>query len=96
MSNRVLFHLQRHSDHHANPSRRYQALRSFPDLPSLPSGYFGMFSVAYIPPLWRRVMDPRLLQAVGHDAARINFDPVQRQALIRRHQLHDPSVPISA
>lgn len=95
-SNWALFHLQRHADHHAHPLRRYQSLRHFDDLPRLPSGYFGMFSVAYIPPLWRRVMDPRLLQAVGHDAARINFDPVQRQALIRRHQLHDPSVPISA
>jgi alkane 1-monooxygenase len=95
-SNWALFHLQRHADHHAHPLRRYQSLRHFDKLPRLPSGYFGMFSVAYIPPLWRRVMDPRLLQAVGHDAERINFDPGQRQALIQRYQLHDPSAPLSA
>lgn len=95
-SNWALFHLQRHADHHAHPLRRYQSLRHFDKLPRLPSGYFGMFSVAYIPPLWRRVMDPRLLQAVGRDAARINFDPDQRQTLIRRYQLHDPSAALSA
>ena len=95
-SNWALFHLQRHSDHHTHPLRRYQSLRHFDNLPSLPNGYFGMFSIAYFPPLWRRVMDPRLLQTVGRDASRINFDPRQRQALISRHQLHDPDAAISA
>ena len=38
-SNLVSFHLQRHSDHHANSLRPYQALRDFADLPRLPSGY---------------------------------------------------------
>lgn len=28
-TNVLLYHLQRHSDHHANPTRRYQALRDF-------------------------------------------------------------------
>jgi alkane 1-monooxygenase len=88
-SNWALFHLQRHSDHHAHPLRRYQSLRHFDKLPRLPSGYFGMFTVAYIPPLWRRVMDERLLGVVGRDAARINLDPRQRAALIRRYQLQD-------
>ena len=95
-SNWALFHLQRHSDHHTYPLRRYQSLRHFDNLPRLPNGYFGMFSIAYFPPLWRRVMDPRLLQTVGRDASRINFDPRQRQALISRHQLHDPDAAISA
>ena len=95
-SNWALFHLQRHSDHHTYPLRRYQSLRHFDNLPRLPNGYFGMFSLAYFPPLWRRVMDPRLLQTVGRDASRINFDPRHRQALISRHQLHDPDAAISA
>ncbi len=38
-SNLVLYHLERHSDHHANPTRRYQSLRHFDDAPQLPSGY---------------------------------------------------------
>ncbi len=86
-SNWAVFHLQRHSDHHAHPLRRYQSLRHFENLPQLPSGYFGMFLVAYVPPLWRRVMDERLLAVVGRDAAHINIDPRQRQALVRRYGL---------
>jgi alkane 1-monooxygenase len=80
VTNLVLFHLQRHSDHHANPSRRYQSLRHFEDLPQLPSGYFGMFPLAYVPALWFRVMDPRLL-ALPHvrgDLDRVNVDPRRR------------------
>ena len=84
VSNLVLFHLQRHADHHAHPGRSYQSLRDFPDLPRLPSGYFGMFLIAYLPPLWFRVMDPRVVQAVSADAARINFAPGQRAVLSQR------------
>jgi alkane 1-monooxygenase len=86
VSNLVLFHLQRHSDHHANPSRRYQCLRDFPDLPKLPSGYFGMFPLAYVPPLWFKVMDPRLL-ALPHvrgDLSRVNIDPASRTRIEAR------------
>jgi alkane 1-monooxygenase len=86
-SNWALFHLQRHSDHHAHPLRRYQSLRNFANVPRLPSGYFGMFLVAYVPPLWRRVMDERLLAVVGRDARRINLEPSQRAALVRRYGL---------
>ena len=57
-SNVLLYHLQRHSDHHANPTRRYQALRHFKEAPQLPTGYAGMIVLAWFPPLWRRVMDP--------------------------------------
>jgi len=86
-SNLASFHLQRHSDHHAHPTRRYQALRHFENLPELPSGYFAMFLVAYCPPLWRRIMDPRLVRAVDGDAARINFDPARRARLVRKYGL---------
>ena len=88
-SNWAVFHLQRHSDHHAHPLRRYQSLRHFENLPQLPSGYFGMFLVAYVPPWWRRVMDERLLAVVGRDTAHINIDPRQRQRLVRRYGLVD-------
>ena len=60
-SNLVLFHLERHSDHHAHPLRRYQSLRHFENLPQLPNGYFGVYLLAYVPWLWFRVMDRRLL-----------------------------------
>lgn len=73
MSNLILFHLQRHSDHHAYPSRRYQTLRDYDDVPTMPSGYPLMFSAALIPPLWRRIMDHRVLEWAGGDPARINM-----------------------
>ena len=86
-SNWALFHLQRHSDHHTYPGRRYQSLRHFQDLPTLPNGYFGMFTLAYFPPLWFRVMDPLLLASVGRDLARINFQPGKREKLIEQYRL---------
>lgn len=72
VSNLLLYQLQRHSDHHAWPARRYQSLRHFDEAPQLPTGYFGMFLLALVPPLWRRVMDPRVLAHVDGDRGRIN------------------------
>jgi alkane 1-monooxygenase len=60
LTNLFLFQLQRHSDHHARPARRYQVLRHFDDSPQLPFGYSTMILLALVPPLWRRVMDPRV------------------------------------
>lgn len=68
-TNLLLFHLQRHSDHHANPTRRYQALRHFDEAPQMPSGYAAMITVAYLPPLWRRLMDHRVIAHYGGDAS---------------------------
>ena len=72
VSNLLLFHLQRHSDHHANPMRPYQALRNFEELPRLPSGYPGSFTLAAFPPLWFKVMNPKLLKWTDGDMTRIN------------------------
>jgi alkane 1-monooxygenase len=60
LTNRFLFNLQRHSDHHYKPDRRYQILRHFDASPQLPTGYAGMILLAAIPPLWRTVMDHRV------------------------------------
>ncbi len=73
VSNVFLYHLQRHSDHHAHPTRRYQALRSFDKAPNLPSGYATMILVALVPPLWRRVMDHRVAAHYGGDLSRANL-----------------------
>ncbi|NVK32280.1 MAG: fatty acid desaturase, partial [Gammaproteobacteria bacterium] len=59
-TNLLLFHLQRHSDHHAHPTRPYQTLRNFDELPRLPSGYPGCFLLALVPPLWFKVMNPKV------------------------------------
>jgi alkane 1-monooxygenase len=74
-TNVILFHLQRHSDHHANPTRRYQSLRNFEGLPELPSGYPAMFALSYWPWAWRRVMDRHVIQWARGDLSKINVDP---------------------
>jgi alkane 1-monooxygenase len=91
VSNLVLFQLQRHSDHHTHPGRSYQSLRDFPELPRLPSGYFGMFFLAYLPPLWYRVMDPLLIKTLQGDVSRINFLPSAKNRLIEKFGLVAPN-----
>jgi len=60
LSNGMLLQLQRHSDHHAYPSRPFTQLRSWPDAPQLPLGYSAMLPIAFVPPLYRRLIHPRL------------------------------------
>ena len=84
-SNVLLYHLQRHSDHHANPTRRYQALRHVDEAPQLPTGYAGMILLAIVPPLWRRVMDRRLLEHYGGDVTRANIHPPARRKVLARY-----------
>ncbi|MEJ6007257.1 alkane 1-monooxygenase [Paucibacter sp. AS339] len=85
VSNLFLFHLQRHSDHHAHPTRPYQALRHFESSPQLPTGYAGLLLLAYLPPLWFRLMDPKVLAHYGGDISRANLQPSRRTALLRRY-----------
>ena len=84
VSNLFLYHLQRHSDHHAHPARRYQALRHFDSAPQLPTGYAGLLLLAYCTPLWFAVMDRRVLAHYGGDLALANVQPSRRAALARR------------
>ncbi len=61
-SNWLLINLQRHSDHHYKPNRRFPLLQHHSEdaAPQLPYGYPVMTVAAMIPPLWRRVMNPRV------------------------------------
>ena len=71
ITNIVSYNLARHSDHHAHPSRHYQHLRKFEDAPQMPMGYMPMFILAYFPPLFRKVMDPKVIANVGGDMSKI-------------------------
>jgi len=63
VTNRFLFNLQRHSDHHTHPDYHYQRLRHHQHTPQLPAGYAAMVLLAMIPPLWRSTMDNRVNDA---------------------------------
>lgn len=62
LTNIIIFHLQRHSDHHACPEKPYQILRHLDESPQLPTGYTGMILLALVPPLWFKVVNPKVLQ----------------------------------
>ncbi len=61
-SNWLLINLERHSDHHYKPDRRFPLLQNHTeaDAPQLPHGYPVMTIAAMVPPLWRRIMNPRV------------------------------------
>ncbi len=59
-SSAMMLNAPRHSDHHQNPLRPYPALRLDANMPVLPYSVPVMAVIALCPPLWRRIMDPRL------------------------------------
>jgi alkane 1-monooxygenase len=86
ITNLFLYQLQRHSDHHAYPTRSYQSLRHFDGCPQLPSGYASMILLAYVPWLWFRVMDPKVVAHHQGDMRKANIKPSIREAVIARYR----------
>ena len=86
VTNLLLYQLQRHSDHHANPTRSYQALRHFDEAPQLPSGYASMIVLAYVPSLWFRVMDPKVAAHHNGDLTQASLQPGKEAALMARYR----------
>ena len=60
ITNVFLINAQRHGDHHENPAIAYQSLEYPEDNPHLPFCYLTMALVGFIPPLWKKLMHPRL------------------------------------
>ncbi|HKT63837.1 MAG TPA: alkane 1-monooxygenase [Burkholderia sp.] len=85
VTNLFLYQLQRHADHHANPTRSYQALRHFDDSPQLPAGYATMILFAYVPPLWYRAMNPRVVAHYGGNMAQSNIKPSIRARVLAQY-----------
>jgi alkane 1-monooxygenase len=56
----ILYELTRHSDHHYKATRPYQILRHLDESPQLPYGYPTSVVLAWLTPLWFRVMNPRV------------------------------------
>jgi NAD(P)H-flavin reductase/ferredoxin len=61
ISSWTMFNLTRHSHHHAQGEVPYQDLKPFPDAPMMINGYLTTIVVAMIPPLWHKLMIPKVL-----------------------------------
>ncbi|WP_280235093.1 alkane 1-monooxygenase [Nocardia cyriacigeorgica] len=85
LTNAFLFNLQRHSDHHMYPGRRYHTLRSAAGAPQLPAGYITMLMLAAIAPWWRAVMDKRVLDHYSGDVTLANLHPRKRDSLLAKY-----------
>ena len=69
MNNASLFNMGRHADHHRFSARPYNELEVLEGGAQLPCGYAGVILMALVPPLWRRVMDPRVDAAMDDPQA---------------------------
>lgn len=89
VSNLALVHLQRHSDHHAHPTRAYQVLRDYDNVPKLQAGYPWMFVLAMFPPIWFAMMNPRVAEWAQGDMSKVNIDPQAKDEMFTRYHTLD-------
>ena len=89
VTNLFLYQLQRHSDHHAYPTRPFQALRHFEEAPELPSGYATMLLPALIPSWWFKMMDQRVYDHYQGDLNKANIYPKRRAELMQKFNVID-------
>lgn len=85
-SNVLLYQLQRHSDHHAYPTRSFQSLRHYKDVPQLPSGYASMVLPVLIPAWWSKLMDERVINHYQGDVSKLNIYPKARSMLLKKYK----------
>jgi len=88
VTNLFLYQLQRHSDHHANPTRSFQTLRHFEDAPQLPAGYGAMILPAFIPSWWSKIMDDRVVEHYKGDLDKMNVHPEAKEKLLEKYAAH--------
>lgn len=62
VSGMVLYNLTRHSHHHSMGEKPFWDLRPYPNSPMMPYGYLTMIFIAWVPPLWRKMIDPKVLE----------------------------------
>lgn len=89
VTNLFLYQLQRHSDHHAYPTRPFQALRHFDEAPELPSGYASMLLPALIPPIWFKMMDKQVFEHYQGDLNKANIYPKRRAKIFKKFTVID-------
>ncbi|ESK56053.1 alkane 1-monooxygenase [Acinetobacter tjernbergiae] len=84
-SNILLYQLQRHSDHHAYPTRSYQALRHYENVPQLPAGYTSLFLQVFIPSYWFSIMDKQVINYYQGDIDKINVYEPAKEAVLQKY-----------
>ena len=89
VTNLFLYQLQRHSDHHAFPTRPFQALRHFDEAPELPSGYASMLLPAMIPSWWFKIMDKRVFDHYKGDLNKASIYPKRRASIFKKFGVVD-------
>lgn len=60
MSGMILYSLTRHSAHHEKGSKPFWSLPAYADAPEMPQGYLTTIFLCLVPPLWKRIIDPKL------------------------------------
>lgn len=85
LSNVLLYQLQRHSDHHAYPTRSFQSLRHYNNVPQLPAGYATMLLPALIPKWWFKLMDERVIRHYDGDMSKMNVYQKAKQSLLQKY-----------
>lgn len=58
----ITYNLTRHSHHHADAQTPFQDLRAHAEQPYMPGGFITAYLTSLVPPLWRRVITPKLLE----------------------------------
>ncbi len=81
MSSWPMFNLSRHSHHHAQGEVPYQDLMPLPEAPTMAHGYIFTVLLTLIPPLWHRVMTPKIIEWDRHYAT-----PEERVLALRANQ----------
>ena len=61
----TLMNLPLHAAHHLRSSTPYERLRPYDESPQLPGGYYQMFWIALIPPLFNRLMQNPLIAVMN-------------------------------
>ncbi|WP_431824480.1 fatty acid desaturase [Burkholderia sp. F1] len=81
MSSWGMFNLSRHSHHHAQGEVPYQDLMPLPDAPMMVGGYMATMIITLCPPLWHRLMTPKVI-----DWDRRYASPEERALALRASQ----------
>ncbi|MFC4699514.1 alkane 1-monooxygenase [Glaciecola siphonariae] len=76
----AMFNLPRHSHHHAQGAVPFEKLQPMEDAPVMISGYISTIGVVLIPPLWFKLMEPKLAHWDAHFANDEEREILRQQA----------------